>query len=347
MPSPRALALALLLSAAVASAARADVSVTRVTPAPSPQASAAYRLAEPDDGTLLHLLPKTTKPARGWPTIVIVPGHHCAPDDYTQLRDTLLRRGYGVALFAWDDNSDLQAARWDERLATLVQGLHDETRRLTSPLRATVDTAKLGILGHSLGGAVATLRAARDPRFKALAVFGPGGQDAGFLDEARAVRGATIAIDGSLDRVTPPDEHGGVVAARANTAAKAHVIIRDGNHPNAPADFDADYIRESGRWVAKPIAVWPFVTWVYDFPINRDIKPIPGATQRAIAFRYLVPWFDRFVAGRDSAAIRQATDGRRAARDVADGVLSEASFSPGTSTSATPTAGLVGALPGP
>ena len=137
--------------------------------------------------------------------------------------------------------------------------------------------------------------AALDARWKALVVCGPGGKEEGFLSEARAVRGATLAVDAGLDRITPPDTHGGRVVERSASPYKAQVVITGGAHPNAPADFDADYIREP-KLVTTPIPFWPFVTWSYDFPIVPGVKPIPSTRQRELAFRYLVPWLERFVA---------------------------------------------------
>lgn len=336
-PSFAALVLAL-----AGTAAAQQVQVGPLTGAASAQASAAHLVRESGGGSLALYQPKTPRPAAGFPTIVVVPGHDCTPTDYTIVRDQLLRRGFGVALFALGDNSELAAERWDDRLELLVSGLLAEARRPGSPLLGSVDGAKLGIVGHSLGGAVATLRAARDPRWKALVVFGPGGQDEGFLSEARSVRGATLAIDAGLDRITPPATHGGRVVERSASPHKAQVVIEGGAHPNAPADFDADYIREP-KLVSTPLPFWPFLTWSYEFPIVPGVTPIPSATQRAIAFRYLLPWLERFVAGRSTTAIREATDGRRARRDVADGVLSKATFSPALATATT--TGLAGGVP--
>ena len=310
----------------------------------SPSARRSLLVEEPGEALLLLHLPKLQKPARGYPLVVVVPGLGCLPKDYSELSTLLLGRGYAVALFEHDGNDEYSAERWDERLAPAVEALLDESARPGSAIARAVDPRKLEILGHSLGGSVATLRAARDPRFKALAVFGPGGREDAFLNAAREVRAATLAIDGSLDRVTPPRENGGTVVDRADTPHKAHLIVDQGSHPNCPADFDADYIRDSGRYVLKPIPFWPFTTWDYEFPIVPGVKPMPGPAQRAVAFPYLAAWLDRFVAGRQLDDQRLAlTDGRTAKQGVADGVLSEARFSPALAGAATP--GLVGAIP--
>ena len=281
-------------------------------------------------------LPKTQAPAAGFPTVVVVPGLACQAEDYTLLRRRLVQAGYAAATFEWEDNEDLDADDWDEHLAALTELLLAEARDAQSALGGAIDAGRLGIVGHSLGGSVAVLAAARDRRFKALVVCGPGGKQTEFLDRASELRLPTLGIDGSLDRVAPPDEASGVVLERAQTRYTAHVIVKDGNHPNAPADFDTDYIRDSGRFVMKPIPFWPFFTTSYEFPIVEGIRPIPSRTQRAIAFPYLIGWFDRFVARSPDALDLVA----RGAKELAEGKLTVARFSPALEGGA----GLAGSL---
>ena len=100
-----------------------------------------------------------------------------------------------MATFEWKDNEDCDADDWDEQMKVMTDHLLAEAAKSGSALRRKVDPRKLGIVGHSLGGSVAVLAAARDRRFKALAIFGPGGKQDAFLSEARKVRAATIAID--------------------------------------------------------------------------------------------------------------------------------------------------------
>lgn len=343
----RALLLAsLALAATLPALAQPAAKVTALPPGDelsSPAASRSLVVQEPGEAVFLLHLPQQQKPSQGWPLIVVVPGLACLPANYTELSALLLGRGYAVALFEHDGNDEYSAEKWDERLKSAIDALLGESARPGSKIARAVDAQRMGIVGHSLGGSVAVLRAARDPRFKALATFGPGGRESAFLDEAKQVKGATLAIDGSLDRVTPPDENGGVVVERAATSWKAHLIIEQGSHPNCPADFNADYIRDSGRYVLKALPFWPFATYEYEFPIIPGVKPMPGPAQRAIAFPYLSAWLDRFVADRQLSDERLAlTDGRAARRGVEEGVLTQASFSPALAGGA----GLVGAVPG-
>ncbi|MEZ6188189.1 MAG: dienelactone hydrolase family protein [Planctomycetota bacterium] len=308
--------------------------------APTPTARH-YRLTEDASSDTARFdldLPKTQTPTGGFPTVVIVPGLGCQAEDYSIVRKRLVDEGYAVATFEWKDNEDYDASDWDARLEVMTDLLLAEDQAAQSALRGRIDEDRLGILGHSLGGSVAVVAAARDRRFKALAVFGPGGRETDFLDHADRLRLPVIAIDGSLDKVTPPDEASGVVLERANTRYTAHVIIADGSHPNCPADFNADYIRDSGRFVWKAIPFWPFYTYAYEFPIIEGVTPLPGRTQRAIAFPYLVGWFDRFVAG-DANALDVVARGED---ELAQGKLTRASFSAAVKGTVGVTGGLGG-----
>jgi dienelactone hydrolase len=259
------------------------------------------------------------------PLILLVPGLGCLPKDYTLVTAYLQKRGYDVALFQAEGNEELEAETWYKRLTAVTDVLFKENADPKSSLYRSIDMDRLGVIGHSLGGSVATLVAARDPRFKALVAFGPGGKDQGFLDEARSIKGATLVIDGSLDRITPPDTMGAVVAGRTASPYSGHVVIEGGAHTNAPADFNADFIRDSGRFAMTPIPFFPFMTMKYEFPIVPGVKPMPAADQRAIAFSYLGPWLDRFVASK--ADKDGSTTGKRAADQASAGVLSTAEFS--------------------
>lgn len=282
-------------------------------------------------------LPKAAAPADGYPTIVIVPGLGCQAEDYSIVRKRLIQCGYAVATFEWKDNEDYDADDWDERLEVMTDLLLEHDQDAQSTLAGLIDEGKLGLMGHSLGGSVAVLAAARERRFKALAIFGPGGKQTDFLDAAVSL--PTIAIDGSLDRVTPPDEASGVVLENATTRYTAHVVVTDGNHPNTPADYDADYIRDSGRFVMKPNPLWPWLMVpVYEFPIVEGITPIEGRLQRQIAFPYLIAWFDRFVAKTEKPLDLVA----RGKAELAAGKLTRAKFSPAV----TGGGGLAGALGG-
>lgn len=275
---------------------------------------------------LFFLQPAGKPPADGRPTIVIVPGLGCQPQDYTEVSGYLLAKGYNVAVFETQGNQEMEGKVWDKRLSEVTDELLAHNKEPRSPLHGVVNEAELGIVGHSLGGSVATFAAARDPRFKALVTFGPGGKDQSFLQEARNVQGATLAIDGSLDRMTPPDQAGGVVVERSASPFKAQIVVKGGAHANSVGDYNADYIRGSLQLIpeVKYVGFFPIVTWSYGFPVIKEIKPIPGPEQRAIGFRYLGAWLDKFVAGKNTSV----DFAKLAADEVKSGLLTEATVSP-------------------
>ncbi|HZU99756.1 MAG TPA: alpha/beta fold hydrolase [Planctomycetota bacterium] len=279
-----------------------------------------------DDKISFDVLRPEGAPAGPRPTIVLVPGLGCQPENYMQVSFWLVSHGFNVALFKFEGNENDDAPAWDAALKKAVDKLEAEDKDKTSELYDTMDFEKLGIMGHSLGGAVATLAAARDSRFKALAVFGPGAIDKSFLDKARNVKGATIAIDAGLDRITPPEEYGGKIVSRANTPYKSHIVVTGGAHPNSPADFDADYIRDTPRVVWKPNpAFFYWLTPTVEVPILKDIKPIDSNKQRALGFPFLTAWMERFVAGESVPA--QWLDGSIGTALKDKGLLDKATFS--------------------
>ena len=307
---------------------------------PSTSRANHYRLVDGDRRFDIDL-PKATAPSDGFPLIVVLPGLGVQTEDHEKIRSRLVREGYMVATFEWKENEDYDADDWDDEIAELTDDLLAEDRRSGGALRGKIDEDRLGLLGHSLGASVAVLTAARDRRFKALAISGPGGRQTDFLRRARDLQIPVIAVDGSLDHVAPPDEASGVILERAQTPYKAHIVIKNGNHRNSPADYDSDYVLDEGRWSAKPIPFWPFVTYSWTYPKIEGLKPIPGADQRKIAFPYIVGWFDRFVAGKSEDPSGLA-NGERAARELASGKLTRGTYSAAARSGST--TGLAGAV---
>lgn len=92
---------------------------------------------------------------------------------FRQVADTLSRRG--IAVLRLDDRG-LGASGGDPRLATSAD-FADDIRAGLAYLRTRreIDGARLGLIGHSEGGAIAPMIAAADPRLKAMVIMaGPG-----------------------------------------------------------------------------------------------------------------------------------------------------------------------------
>ncbi|MGH7617023.1 MAG: alpha/beta hydrolase family protein [Gemmatimonadaceae bacterium] len=92
---------------------------------------------------------------------------------FRQVADTLSRRG--IAVLRLDDRG-IGASAGDPRLATSAD-FADDIRAGLAYLRTRrdIDGARLGLVGHSEGGAIAPMIAATDPKLKAIVVMaGPG-----------------------------------------------------------------------------------------------------------------------------------------------------------------------------
>jgi hypothetical protein len=92
---------------------------------------------------------------------------------FRQVADTLSRRG--IAVLRLDDRG-LGASGGDPRTATSAD-FADDIRAALAYLRTRrdIDGTRLGLVGHSEGGAIAPMIAATDPKLKAMVVMaGPG-----------------------------------------------------------------------------------------------------------------------------------------------------------------------------
>lgn len=312
-------ALSLLVAVALGAVAAALGPRAHASPGP-------YHLVASDKLTSLDVtVGAGASPGVRQPTIVVVPGWNCGPSEYTEVTQMLAARGFTVAVFSHDDNGDLAVANWDAWLGVALDALVAADASNKSPLYFSIDTARLGIVGHSLGAAAAARVASHEKRYKAVALAGPEAREHDFLgtNMTKGIQAALLAFDGSLDEVAPPDQRSKVILDGASSKYKARVVVKDGNHQNCPADFDTDYVRGPGQWVLATTPFWPWVYWKYDFPIIPGLKPIPAAQQRATAFPYLGAWFDRFVAGKASD---DWTKGVKADAELQSGVLSEEDF---------------------
>lgn len=321
-----ALVLALLAASGLSALAPASARPAHAArPAP-------VNLVAPDGVTTLQvwaaLDPTTGAPYLAGaerPAVLVVPGWNCTPAIYQDVARFLSGRGYVVALFDHEGNTDAFPDNWAVWVEASIDLLVAESLSPLSPLFHEIDPLKIGLVGHSEGGAAAVLVASMDFRVKALELAGPQSGDPTFLAAAYAIQAPILTVDGSLDRLAPPAQCSDVVVAHAASADKAQVVIQGGNHTNCPADFDLAIVRDTGRWVLAPIGYWPFYEWTFEWPIVPGLKPIPGDQQRAVAFPYMAAWLDRFLDGQKDP--QGWTTGKQADAQVKQGILASDSWS--------------------
>ncbi len=106
--------------------------------------------------------------------IVFAHGFMASPSSYPGNAEHLASWGYIVALPDLpDDNTEVRQSDARHILSYLTEANGDPA----SPLYGMVDTARLGVTGHSLGGLTAMIAAARDPRVRAAVALDPTNPD--------------------------------------------------------------------------------------------------------------------------------------------------------------------------
>ncbi len=152
------------------------------------------------------------------PAVVICHGRDESQDwgFFPPTAERLARAGFSAISFTFPGSPALRDL--DIVLETLMRG----------ELGGGVVPSALGLLGHSLGGAIAVQRTARDPEVAALVTWGaPVSPE--LLRAAEAVRAPWLIVHGEKDESVP------VQAAhdlkRATTAAVAELLlIKGGSH---------------------------------------------------------------------------------------------------------------------
>ncbi|HEX5501076.1 MAG TPA: hypothetical protein VFW96_00555, partial [Thermomicrobiales bacterium] len=239
-------------------------------------------------------------PARDrYPVLILEPGLGRAPMDYTTLAEDLASRGYVVAGVFPTDSTDVlfpggravrsvDAARDGAALDQLVEVWAGDVRfvmdRLTALNTTTgdrfaghLDLARLGVFGHSVGGATAAEVCRLDARCKAGAdldgtPYGPVART--------GLPQPFLFIDGDEDTTGACDAD-----CAANRQGTATIV------QSAPTGHYALVVRGAHHFNFTDLAV----TF---FPLGRPtglIGPIAGARGLQITRAYLAAFFDHYL----------------------------------------------------
>ncbi|MAE76594.1 MAG: hypothetical protein CMJ85_06990 [Planctomycetes bacterium] len=172
----------------------------------------------------------------GWPVVVFLHGHSLPGFLYVELGFHLAERGYLTVLKSTTRyDADLQ---YKDALA-LIPALQFEHLRKGAFLQGQLDTDRMGLAGHSMGGGntIRVLTATR--RFKAAVVFAPwiGFGSKWVEKEAALVRTPIAIITGQGDTISPWDKHGSVLfdQLKAPDSKTLYVLNKDCDHLNVVA----------------------------------------------------------------------------------------------------------------
>lgn len=275
-----------------------------------PHALASRRIVvRASDGTTAPLevrLP--TGGARGpRPCVLVLHGWADSPRSFVPLAEHLGSRGFAVGLVRQPSRLAIDPDVWTLRLRAAIDAVEREARP-GGVLAGEIDVGRIGVIGHSYGGATAIMAAARDARIKTVVALAPGTHPLArgkMIEAARAVT-VPLQIQGSeLDVVVPARFFAKPAFEAARSAReRLYVEIRGGEHIN--------------------FGTWNFKVYVPGFLLGESAgrSSIPSERQRSISLRYATAWLERHLGVREDRC--GLTDGSCAADDKEKGVLSQA-----------------------
>ncbi|MEU0533885.1 dienelactone hydrolase family protein [Amycolatopsis tolypomycina] len=158
-----------------------------------------------------------------WGAVAIVPGYSALFADEEAWMGPRLA-SFGFVVIGIETNSRTDSA--DARATQLLAALDYLTQR--SPVRTRVDGSRLGVIGHSAGGAGALLAALRRPSLKSVVGLAPG-SPVGNLDLA-GDRVPTMFIAGQRDPVVTPAYLEKLWVTLPAALKKAYVQIAGADH---------------------------------------------------------------------------------------------------------------------
>jgi dienelactone hydrolase len=220
-----------------------------------------------------------------FPVVVIGHGFTMNYAPYTYLADTLVPKGYIVAIPNTETGFSPNHTAFGLDLAFVVSKLYSENTNSGSPFYQHVE-AQSCVAGHSMGGGCTMLAAASNANVSCTVTLALAETTPSAIAAASNVSAPSLVLSASDDCVTPAATN--QTPAYNNLATcKAFVSITNGGHCNfGTSNFNCNF----GEMTCNPGG-----------------PSLPAATQRALTCRFLVPWVDRFVKGNLSAGSSFAT----------------------------------------
>ncbi|PCJ27246.1 MAG: hypothetical protein COA96_03425 [SAR86 cluster bacterium] len=186
--------------------------------------------------------PLTLSFAPAFSAVVLVPGYTATQEAYDWWGPTLASLGIAVMIIDTNDPRDTFQPRVQAHIAA-INFLVAENDNADSPIQGKIDTNKLGIMGHSLGGGAALAAAEQlGDRIKAVIPLMPYCCELGesFTGDYSGLTVPTLIITSAVDTVAPPEQHAhALYNAIADSTAKAYLEFNTGTH-NLPTNGGND-----------------------------------------------------------------------------------------------------------
>mgnify|MGYP001046031077 CR=1 FL=1 len=171
-----------------------------------------------------------------YPAVIFAHGFGANKDFYRWIGNQLASWGYIAGLFSVPGPISTGLNQWSDGISDCVTYLDELSTSKTSVLGGMVDSTRIGVMGHSMGGAGAILATGRDSRIKATVALAPGHSRLGSfvfakaLEAAKSIRVPVQIQVGSADRITPKKLVHEYYMNIPRVAAKEYVEIKGGSH---------------------------------------------------------------------------------------------------------------------
>jgi dienelactone hydrolase len=241
------------------------------------------------------------------PVVLVQHGILDSRNSFLSLGEHLTQSGFAAVVIQQPNRVDVDPEPWAQHVHEVIDAIEAANATPTSPLYHRLDLDRLGIVGHSQGGATAIMASADDPRIKATVALAPGSLRKEFLDWAPRIKVPFLVVGADNDPIVPPAKNALPAFERAkNAVERLYVEITGGDH--------FSFMDHSIANIGLP--------WLRRL-LPRFFHRV-GDEQRGIAWRYATAWLEKHlgIAGYDASL----TDGTEARRDLASGVLGKVAF---------------------
>jgi len=214
------------------------------------------------------------------PVIFVSHGWTDLPSSFEPLAEHYASHGMAAVLVDQPSRQEIDIHRWVSVMRSAIDEVESQAKAPEGPLSGKLDLEKIGIEGHSYGGATAIMTAAEDSRIKAVVALAPGAPP--FLREfyeASARVAVPLQIQGGqLDTVLPVKVFARAAYERAASApSKQYLELARAHH-----------LAWSDNPLLRPMRIVASI--VPSFFTSKVFLDYPDAFELSV--RYSTAWFE-------------------------------------------------------
>lgn len=167
------------------------------------------------------------------PVVLICHGWAASIYNYERIADHLATRGFAAVLFQQPNRWSNDTEGWAKQIGEALTALEFFGADPRGPLSGELDGARVGLVGHSYGGAAVVWRAASDPRVKCVVGLAPVNQPnrKKLLEKAGEVTAPLLVVAGDSDWLATNKTYTRPIHDRAVRAAfRDYLEVKGGDH---------------------------------------------------------------------------------------------------------------------